>query len=263
MLKEHRASAQQAYHYLKSFEKSYNELHEIETKKITYTDSKKVIVTACISGCGAAIRLKRIIEERFQIPDNIEIVTMDISSISALKERIAKLSSTREVICIIGMDVGLEISFPFISIDEFVLGNGIQRLSNILSNYNINQRSSNKYTNTEGELEDIFFSREYLSNYLFYLDGEKLAPYLRTCIENIEKSRGRVRTGKRIMLCIHICAMVEKLLFESGNGNKNKNRHIKTPQDIVNALEPLATAYHINIPPEEIEMIEQILSLAI
>jgi transcriptional regulator with AAA-type ATPase domain/transcriptional regulatory protein LevR len=261
MLTEHQATAQQTYYYLKSFEQSYNELYEIETKKITKTDEKKVIVTACISGCGAAIRLKRVIEERFQIPDNIEIVTMDISSISALKNRIAKLSSTREVICVIGMDVGLEISFPFISIEEFVLGNGIQRLSNILSNYHINQRFVSKYEDTGEELENIFLSREYLNNYLFYLDGDKIAPYLRICIENVEKSRGKMHAGKRIMLCIHICAMVEKLLFEPVAEDKNK--HAKVAQDIVAALEPLSSAYHIKIPPEEYEMVEQILALAL
>lgn len=261
MITEHQVSANKTYHYLKSLSQSYNELHEIEAKKMAHPDEKKVIVTACISGCGAAVRLKRIIEERFQIPNDIEIVTMDISSISALKDKIAKLSSSREVICVIGMDVGLEISFPFISIDEFVLGNGIQRLTNILSNYNINQRSDKKNTENRAEVEDVFLSREYLNNYLFYLDGDKLAPYLRTSIEKIEKSRGKMRTGKRIMLCIHICAMVEKLLFEPVT--QNKNIQIEAAQDIVDALEPLASAYHIKILPEEYEMIEQILSLAI
>lgn len=261
MLTEHHASAQQAYHYLISLAQSYNELHEIETKKMTNTCEKKVIVTACISGYGAAVRLKRIIEERFQIPDNIEIITVDIPSVSALKDHIAKLSSSREVICIIGMDVGLETSFPFISIDEFVLGNGIQRLSIILSKYNISQRSEVNPAEKETEMEDIFFSREYLNNYLFYLDGDKLAPYLRSCIDNIEKSRGRMRTGKRIMLCIHLCAMVEKLLFESVKEDNNELN--KASRDIVDALEPMASAYHINIPAEEYEMIEQILSLTI
>lgn len=96
---------------------------------------------------------------------------------------------------------------------------------------------------------------------MFYLDGDKLAPYLRSCIDNIEKSRGRMRTGKRIMLCIHLCAMVEKLLFESVKEDNNELN--KASRDIVDALEPMASAYHINIPAEEYEMIEQILSLTI
>ena len=216
-----------------------------------------------ISGCGAAVRLKHIIEERFDLPEEIEVIAMDISSIAALKNRIVEISSAREVICVVGVDVGLEISFPFISMDEFVVGNGIQRLSNILSSYHINQRGAmpQSVPSTSEEYESRFFSGSYLNGYLFYLDGEKLAPYLRECLSNIEASRGTLRTGKRIMLCIHLCALVERILFE---GLPEEQPGVQAPaKDLTAALEPLCSAYHIRIPASEYEMIEQILAVVL
>ena len=57
MLSEHNASAEAAYRYLKTFEQGFNELFELEAKKMTQVPEKRVILTACISGCGAAVRL--------------------------------------------------------------------------------------------------------------------------------------------------------------------------------------------------------------
>ncbi len=256
---EYKATAQQVFLHLRQMERDYNELYRLETKKLKSSDDKKVILTACISGCGAAVKLKRLIEENFNIPEGIDIVTMDIPSVEALKNRIAELSSIREVICVIGMDVGLEVNFPFISAQEFVLGNGIQRLTDIMSSYHIKQRGVMWNNRNETMLEDMFFSGKYLSSYLFYLDGEKAAPFLRDCVKRIEAARCQLNSGKRIMLMIHLCSMVERLLFD----NKENNSATNASKDLMEAIEPLASTYSITVPDEEYEMIEKILELVL
>jgi transcriptional regulatory protein LevR len=210
LLSEKHASAQQVYHRLKQLERSYNKLFEVETAKLVAGVQERVIVTACISGCGAAVKLKKIISDSFELPADIEIVTMDISSIDALKSRILELSCVRSILCIVGMDVGLELPFPFISVEEFVLGNGIQRLSGILSSYNIQHRQGfgAQAMPREGRaFEDPFYTGRYLSSYLFYLDADKMLPYLKQVTQTIEDARGEMQQGKRIMICIHICSM--------------------------------------------------------
>ena len=256
---EYKATAPQVFLRLRQMERDYNELYRLEAKKLTSCSEKKVILTACISGCGAAARLKRLIEDSFSIPEDIDIITIDIPSVETLKSRIAELSSVREVICVIGMDVGLEVNFPFISAEEFVLGNGIQRLANILSSYHINQRNILWRDKNETMFEDMFFSGKYLDSYLFYLDGKKIAPFLRDCIERIEEVRGKMAAGKRIMLMIHICSMVERLMFEKGR----ENRPVKASAQLIEAFQPLEAAYCITIPDEEYEMIEKILELVL
>jgi len=256
---EHKATAQQIYFHLKELEQGFKELNEYETIKTLEGAAKKVILTACISGCGAAVRLKKLIESEFEVPANIEIMTIDIASVSALKTRISQIAAVREIICIVGMDVGLEMGFPFISAEEFVIGNGMHRLSCILASHNIVKNvGASGNLHEETSLEDMFFSGKYLGSYLFYLDGEKLAPFLRDCVERLALTRGEMKSGKRIMLFIHICSMVERLIIEK-NGTPPK----KAAPDLIEAFKPLSAAYNIIIPDEEYDMIEQILELVL
>jgi len=220
-------------------------------------NESKLIVTACISGFGAAVKLKNIIEERFDIPPNIEIVTVDIGSVEALKGRIAELAATREIICVIGMDVGLEVNFPFISAVEFVLGSGVRRLSDILGNYNIKLRDVSESDLDDAVFEDMFRSGKFLEDYLFYLSAEKTAPHLQQCVDRIEAGRGEMRFGKRIMLMIHMCSMLERLLVEQPNQIPPKT----AAADLIKACEPLETLYNILISDDEYQMLEQILAL--
>jgi transcriptional regulator with AAA-type ATPase domain/transcriptional regulatory protein LevR len=260
---EKHASAQTVYHHLKKLERSYNKIFEVETAKLVAGGQKRVIVTACISGCGAAVKLKKIIGDTFELPPDIEIVTMDIASIDALKRRIFELSCARNILCIVGMDVGLELSFPFISVEEFVLGNGIQRLASILGTYNIRYRSGSgeqEEIKQGSAFEDAFYTGRYLSSYLFYLDADKMLPYLKQATQGIEASRGKMHEGKRIMLGIHLCSMVERLIFDCPQKNKAASR---PPADLQEALTPLASVYHIEVPQEEYNMIEQILNLVL
>lgn len=263
LISEKNASVQQVYHHLKQFERSYNKLFEVETAKLVAGGQKRVIVTACISGCGAAVKLKKIIEDTFELPSDIEIVTMDISSVDALKSRISELSCVRNILCIVGMDVGLELAFPFISVEEFVLGNGIQRLSSILGDYDIRHReggSEQTESSSGSAFEDTFYTGRYLSSYLFYLDADKMLPYLKQATRDIENARGEMHEGKRIMLGIHLCSMVERLIFDCPQKNKPAAH---PPQELMDALAPLASVYHIEIPQEEYDMIEQILNLVL
>lgn len=252
---EHKASAQLVYHHLRSLASGYSELFDMEAKKMTAGEDK-VIVTACISGYGAANKLKNVIEERFELPQGIEIVTADLQSISGLKARIAELAADREVICVIGLDVGMETNFPFISAVEFVLGNGEQRLRDILISYNVKQRSQEEGDGELGEavVADMLRSGAFLKEYLFYLSEEKAFPYLRQCVENIEASRGEMSLGKRIMLLIHLCSMLERLIFEERNEGKAQ----RAAADLQEACAPLESQYNVVIGDGEYDMLEQI-----
>ncbi|WRS27396.1 sigma 54-interacting transcriptional regulator [Oscillospiraceae bacterium MB08-C2-2] len=256
---EHNATAQQIYYHLKKFEQGFNELFELESKKLASSAQKKVIITACISGCGAAARLKRMIESQFAFPDDIEIITIDIPSIESLKNRLAQIGAVREVICVIGMDVGLEATFPFISAEDIVIGNGIRQLSHILSNYQVYEKVPVFQADCGNQIENVFVSGKYLSNYLFYLDGEKLAPFLLDCTQKLESSRGEMQPGKRMMLFIHICSMIERLLFEKEEQLPAQH----AAEDLIAAFEAIEQTYHITIPDEEFEMVEQIFALVL
>jgi transcriptional regulatory protein LevR len=62
------------------------------------------------------------------------------------------------------------------------------------------------------------------------------------------------------MLGIHLCSMVQRLIFDCPQKNKPA---ANPPADLMDALAPLASVYHIEIPQEEYDMIEQILNLVL
>ncbi|MDR1507691.1 MAG: sigma 54-interacting transcriptional regulator [Treponema sp.] len=251
---EHRATGQQIRSHLKTLEHGYNELYRLETKNLLSEPKKGLIVTACISGCGAAKKLKKIIEDCFKFPDYIEILTLDLPSVEELRQRISSLAKEQELICVIGMVEGLEIGFPFISAMEFVLGSGVQRLGEILQNRCLRQGPQQAQP---GFLEEQYASGKYLENYLFYLSAEKTIPYLNECMEKIEKSRGKLDRGKRIMMLLHLASMLERLIFEE----RNQSAPRKASADLVDACKTLETMYRIRIGDGEYKMLEQILAL--
>ena len=175
--------------------------------------------------------------QRFNLPEDIEIVTMDISSAESLKARLDELAAAREIICIVGMDVGTDMGYPFLPVEEIVLGNGIERLTEILRNYHVGKRVEEQ----DNGLEDMFFSGKHMKSYLFYLDGEKIMSYLSEFMARLEESRGQLGTAKRLMMYIHMCSMVERLIFE----NRSDTPPQRAAQDIVRAMEPLESVFHI------------------
>lgn len=69
----------------------------------------------------------------------------------------------------------LKTAFPLISLDEFVLGNGIQRLSSIMDSSHVSHRLLTLSAGgDDGLCEDTFYSGKYLDGYLFYFSGDKM-----------------------------------------------------------------------------------------
>jgi transcriptional regulatory protein LevR len=261
LMDEKHADAQQVHRHLVSMKNSYRELSVRESARLAVGAPRHTIVAACISGCGVAVRLKQMIEDSFELSPEVDIVTMDIPSVGELRDRLTALAAERDILCVVGMDVGLETAYPFISVDEFVLGSGIQRLSSILSSFQIYHRLQSAPAPQNGDFyEDAFYSGKYLDGYLFFLSGDKLMPYLRQACAAIEASRGEMRQGKRIMLAIHLASMVERILFD---GTAPAVPAARSAEDLVRALTPLASVYRITISDEEYDMIEQILSLVL
>lgn len=256
---EHHATAQQIRVHLKQFAPDGHVSHAGEAPALPPKE-KYTIVTACISGCGAAVKLKNMIEKKFNLPEDIDIITMDIASVSSLKDRLTELSSVRDIICVIGMDVGLDMGYPFISAEEFVLGSGIDRITDILRTYHVNKRVEEPWESRQASaLEEIFFSGKHMRSYLFYLDGEKIMPYLNDCVDRLEATRNKLGPAKRLMLFIHLCSMVERLIFESRCDTPAQH----AAEDMQKAMEPLESVFHIVIPDEEYDMLEQIMSLVL
>jgi transcriptional regulator with AAA-type ATPase domain/transcriptional regulatory protein LevR len=104
-----------------------------------------VLPVVCVTGQGSAVQLKAILEERLRLPEDYEldIVPVSITSFEETLERLHKMLGGAKPVAIVGtldpMKKGRGTSLeplldgvPFISAQEVLLGDGMQRLSRLI-----------------------------------------------------------------------------------------------------------------------------------
>jgi len=219
------------------------------------------IITVCISGCGVAARLKKIIEKRFILPTGINILTMDMRSVKEFEGKLENILAVYNILCIVGVDIELGIGIPLISADDFILGNGRMRFANIVKPFGVETRSFGEDDYSSQVNEKFLMSGRRLSSYLSFLNGEELAPYVSDAIVHIERLTGGMERGKRIMLFLHICCMVERILFESDPSELEGNGIDAAYSIYADALSELCAIYRLKISNAEYEMIDRIMDL--
>ena len=124
-------------------ETTLSELYDIVKKQNTYigymrrpedTNKKKVIVTLCITGEGAALGIKKLIEDMLpEVSRNeIEIIPLGIMG-NGTDEYIKKIHANKEVIAIIGtIDPKIE-NIKFFPIERIMEDMGLDELKQIIS----------------------------------------------------------------------------------------------------------------------------------
>ena len=245
---------------------SMSQLQTKENKKefpVKHTArKKKAIITVCVSGLGMAIRIKRLLEKRYQLPDDLEVIALDVFSAADLRQRIMATKESYEVFCIVGFEVGMDFGIPFISASDFVIGTGDQYFLKIMKAQNISVYPKTMVPLKGKDFETSFIRANYIENYLHYLNGDTLTPYVEEMINIIETQRGKFEAGKRITLLVHICCMVERLLFEPQppqNEEESRGRDVKMLPLLRMAANTLLKTYRIQIPLKEYRTIEQII----
>jgi len=114
---------------------------------------KNVILTLCITGEGTAMRIKNLIEKMLPgIQEKIQIIPMGIMDDEDITERIDKIKEKYNVSAIVGSIDPKSSSIPFISLEEIIQGQGIERLKSItdlgkVQSYIISSNSVNSLAN--------------------------------------------------------------------------------------------------------------------
>lgn len=229
----------------------------------------KVIITVCITGQGTAIKLKEIIEKRFDFHSYVKTVALDVKSFNEFDYKVKEIASKKEIVCVVGVSRPNAISVPFISIDEMLFGEGFKRLGNLLRKYGVterdNEQRSNKVINISSRNVELRLVTEALDNYLNFLDGKKLVPNVLSTIEKIEKLLGmKMNRGNFVTLLIHLCCMVERLIFDK-TLNEDKAKRVNSGRlelinNIKESISELEKAYNIKVPHTELLYIHDIVA---
>ncbi|MPW26997.1 PRD domain-containing protein [Alkalibaculum sp. M08DMB] len=124
-------------------------------------EKRKIIITLCITGHGASMMIKEILENTVKIDnENIEIRALGVLN-KELKETIKHINQTYNVIAIIGTVNPRIDEIPFITIDEMLSEKGKTRFNNIVESKSI---IDNSYL---GNAKNIEFKSLLNKEYIF------------------------------------------------------------------------------------------------
>ena len=184
-----------------SLEEVYRACKEINNYKIHLPSEKKMaqeflIITACFTGEGAALRLKEIIEQALNGQNQVEIKAMDILDRNDFLCRVQALSEKYHIIAIIGT-VNFQVDrIPFFSAADVLANDGIPKIEDIIRK--------------EQEYQKIKLC---LVQHIHGMDAEKLVEDIRRIIDNLEyKLRVSLAHNVKVGILLHISFMVDRLL---------------------------------------------------
>lgn len=101
---------------------------------VPQTPGARVILSVCLTGFGSAAKIADLIEERLPgvRQQGIEVICMDISLSSKTEAEVQRLVGERHVVAVVGtINPHLE-PYPFISLTDFLFGDGLTRLRTLL-----------------------------------------------------------------------------------------------------------------------------------
>ena len=217
-----------------------------------------LILTTCISGKGAAVKIAKLIENTlpFIEEQNYKIKPIDLDSRSNI-DKVVSEEEKKNIIAVVGT-VDLHIpGVPFIPIDELIIGDGIKKLEkNINSFYNVHAR--------ERVSEDSMLIK-LLEGTLSFLNPEK-AYYLASksflTLSNLIKIDNIKQTKVRYI--IHCCCMIERLIQKESLPYNDIDKLIQSRLGVYNkiklSLAIIEETFGLEVPDTEIGYIIELIN---
>lgn len=229
-----------------SYQQMYPELAQSYQKQ----EKPQVIISLCMTGEGAAIQIKKYIEEHVHL-ENTEIIPLSISDHEYLLKKVNQIQKNQKIVCVIGaQDPGLY-GIPFIPISK-LFDISPDKLELLLSIHTADAVMSINY--------DAIY--DYLQEQLPDFDIPLLKETLPKCITQIKNVAHGLSSDQEVGLFMHIACSIHRIQNDEQpikNGNatqiiiKNK-RLYNNIRDILNLLEK---EFYIQFNDDEIANIIQ------
>lgn len=184
---------------------SYNNMMPMQKDVYYRANSKKVILSLCMSGEGTAVQIKKYIQKNMQLQD-IEIIPLAISDKQVLLEEVNSIKENHDIICVIGSYNPQFLGIRYVPITD-IFQNGARELRALLNFGTINIEIDNE------EDDDFKVIFDHLSKELKMLDVGKLKIYLLKVIDEIKcNEKYKLPKEQEIALMVHIACCIEYML---------------------------------------------------
>ena len=174
------------------------------THTLEKEQTKRVILSVCLTGFGSATKLAELIEDHLPglREQEVEILCMDINLSGKTEADIQRLVGNREIVTIVGtINPHLE-NYPFLSLTDMLFGDGIARLRTLLGDTRLDPLLTQPMPSTTNTsttpLTPIFSGREELlheilhtlSERMLFLNPTRALPLIEHMVEFIEVEVG-------------------------------------------------------------------------
>lgn len=227
----------------------------------------KIIYTLCNSGEGSALYLKYNIDNILKENNiyNVEVVPLNLENKKQLRDIISKTSIDKEIIAIVGSINPSLNNIPFISLEDILLHNGMEKLIYLIDSKLINTTTKNSINTLNKEIV-INITCDAVNKYLNILSAEKIKEYILEFINNIEDlNKIHIDISNLTKLFIHLSCMIERILLNefvltpNENFDVYKKKHLKLLNLIKKSINCIERNLNISIPDNELYYICEII----
>lgn len=207
---------------------------------------RKLILTTCITGKGSALKIAQLIEEHME-----DLAEKNICLLPTNVDRQGRTDIQGEVmenvIAVVGtVDLELE-GVPYVSLDQLVLSDGVERLRKIIDGEGYHQF-------TAEEMRKII---SLLENNTQFLDAKKLIAATLTAFEELHVEIGMDRLKSlRVRYLLHCACMVERVIQGNFLQYVNIGETLRTNAEEASLIRKVMTlvehSFSIRIPDDEI-----------
>lgn len=174
----------------------------------------RVIYTVCSSGEGVALFLEKIIGDFLR--EN-HIYDVQLIPLNGTQQEVGQLirstSQDKEVVSVIGSIEPKNLTSPFLSLNDILMGQGLNQLLYLLGE---ERAPAQKEHSIEKATQSLVLQlcQETLDKYLMYLSANKITPMLMNFIEALEKQLAESFSNNLLTkLFIHTGCLLERILF--------------------------------------------------
>ena len=219
---------------------------------------EKVILTACLTGQGSAVRLRALLEDC--IPELMEkqvrVLPVSVASGPMSDEDLKKLTLGKEVLAVVGTFNPDLPGIPFFPAESVIAGSGLQKLRLLLHGLSESFTLPSETSISQEELlskigQTFERSMRFLNPILFLEQAKKI-------LAQIEIFFGEINQGTLVGFVMHLGASLEKMVQSSFTPPPfpDKEPFMVRYQRELNWLRPILSeleeVYHITIHEDEL-----------
>lgn len=232
-------SLEEIYQDIQNLTPYYTKEETVE--KVNIQHKKKAIISACLTGKGSAVVLKKILANYLKFDEQtVTIIPVNLSAEKEIEDILSDIKKQHKIISIVS-NFPIKENVPQFYVEEVLSLKAVKIIQDIID--------------TEEAYDKM---AETLRHHLQHINNDELIPIIRVCLDELQKRLDfHYNSRDLIGVVLHISCMIDRLVAKDYsvkfNGKeKVKNEHYFLYKSIKDAFTEIEHKYMIEISDDEI-----------